>query len=74
MLAINANYLPIFQAILMILVSKCMVYRVFSDKTYLSLGLLSRLRSSMMSVTYNGCCGCSILGCLSRKMWMWDVV
>ena len=40
---LNAHYLPIFQPILMILVSKFMVYRAHSDKTYLSLGLLSPL-------------------------------
>ena len=40
---LNANNLPIFQPILMILVSKFMVYRALSDKTYLSLGLLSPL-------------------------------
>ena len=39
----NANNLPIFQHILMILVSKFMVYRALSDKTYLSVGLLSPL-------------------------------
>ena len=44
MLAIlNAHNFPIFQTILMILVSKCMVHRARSDKTYLSLGLLSPL-------------------------------
>ena len=37
----NAHNLPIFQPILMILVSKFTVNRVFSDKTYLSSGLLS---------------------------------
>ena len=41
---LNVNYLPIFQPILMILVSKSMVHRAISDKTYLSLGLLSPLR------------------------------
>ena len=41
---LNAHNLPIFQPILMILVSKFMVHRVLSDKTYLSLGLLSPLR------------------------------
>ena len=40
---LNVHNLPIFQPILMILVSKFMVYRVLSDKTYLSLGLLSPL-------------------------------
>ena len=41
---LNVHNLPIFQRILMILVSKFMVHRVLSDKTYLSLGLLSPLR------------------------------
>ena len=38
---LNAHNLPIFQLILMIFVSKFMVHRALSDKTYLSLGLLS---------------------------------
>ena len=41
--SLNAHNLPIFQPILMILVSKFMVHRALSDKTYLSLGLLSPL-------------------------------
>ena len=41
---LNAHNLPIFQPILMILVSKFMVRRALSDKTYLLLGLLSPLR------------------------------
>ena len=40
---LNAHNLPIFQPILMILVSKFMVHRALSDKKYLSLGLLSPL-------------------------------
>ena len=40
---LNAHNLPIFQPILMILVSKFMVHRALSDKTYLSLWLLSPL-------------------------------
>ena len=40
---LNAHNLPIFQPILMILVSKFMVHRAPSDKTYLFLGLLSPL-------------------------------
>ena len=40
---LHAHNLPIFQPILMILVSKFMVHRALSDKTYLSLGLLSPL-------------------------------
>ena len=41
--SLNAHILPIFQPILMILVSKLVVYKTLSDKTYLSLGLLSPL-------------------------------
>ena len=43
--SLNSHNLPIFQPILMILVSKFMVHRAVSDKTYLSFGLLSPLRS-----------------------------
>ena len=42
---LNAHNLLIFQPILMILVSKFMVYRALSDKTYLLLGLLSALNT-----------------------------
>ena len=41
--SLNAHNLPIFQPILMILVSKFMIHRALSDKRYLSLGLLSPL-------------------------------
>ena len=41
--SLNAHNFPIFHPILMILVSKFMVHRALSDKTYLSLGLLSPL-------------------------------
>ena len=41
--SLNAHNLSIFQPILMVLVSKFMVHRALSDKTYLSLGLLSPL-------------------------------
>ena len=41
--SLNGHNLPIFQLILMIHVSKFMVHRALSDKTYLSLGLLSPL-------------------------------
>ena len=40
---LKAHNLPIFQSMLMILVSKFMVHRAVSDKTYSSLGLLSPL-------------------------------
>ena len=41
--SLNVQYFPISHPILMILVSKFMVLRVLSDKTYLSSGLLSPL-------------------------------
>ena len=41
--SLNAHNFPIFQPILMKLVSKFMVYRALSDKTYLLSGLLSPL-------------------------------
>ena len=44
--SLNAHNLPIFQPILIILVSNFMVYRALSDRTYLSLGLLSPLMVS----------------------------
>ena len=40
----NAHNFPVYQLILMILVSKFMVNRALSDKTCLLLGLLSPLR------------------------------
>ena len=39
--SLNAQNFPIFQQLLMILVPKLIVHRALSDKTYLSLGLLS---------------------------------
>ena len=41
--SLNAHSLLIFEPILMILVSKFMVYSALSDKAYLLLGLLSPL-------------------------------
>ena len=41
--SLNAHTFPIFQPILMIIVSKFMVHKALSDKTYLSLGLLTPL-------------------------------
>ena len=43
LISLNAHDLPIFQSILMILVSIFMFHGALSDKTYLSLGLLSPL-------------------------------
>ena len=42
--SLNAHNFLIFQPILMTQVSKFMVYRALSDKTYLLLGLWSPLR------------------------------
>ena len=42
--SLNAHNLPIFQPILMMLISQFMVHRALSDITYLSLGLLSHLK------------------------------
>ena len=50
--SLNAHNCPIFQPILMILVSKLMVYRALADKTYLSLGLLSPLRIRYQPAKY----------------------
>ena len=44
--SLNAHNFPIFQPILMILVSKIMAHRAPSDQTYLLLGLLSSLIST----------------------------
>ena len=41
--SLNAHIFPIFQPILVILVSKFMVRRALADKTYLLIGLLSLL-------------------------------
>ena len=41
--SLNVHNLPIFQPILMLLVTKFMFYITLSYKTYLSLGLLSPL-------------------------------
>ena len=54
--SLNAHNFPIFQPILMILVSKFMVPRALSDKTYLSLGLLSLLTKGLIIYGF-----CSIL-------------
>ena len=41
--SLNAHNFPIFEPLLMILVSKFMVHRVLSENIYLLLGLLSPL-------------------------------
>ena len=50
--SLNVHNLPFFQPILMILVSKSMVHRALSDKTYLLLGLLSPLKFSDWCIIY----------------------
>ena len=55
--SLNTPNLPTFQPILVILVSKFMVHRALSDKTYLSLGLLSpltNLQHSNKSAEHHG--------------------
>ena len=47
--SLNAHNFPIFQPILMILVSKFMAHRAFFDKRYLLLGLLSPLMNILHS-------------------------
>ena len=48
--SLHAHNFLIFQQILMILVSKFMVYRALADKTYLLLGLRSPLRWKLFSL------------------------
>ena len=48
--SLNVHNFPIFQPILMILVSKFMVHRALSDKTYLSLELLSPLMCCLQTL------------------------
>ena len=48
--SLYAHNLPIFQPFLIILVSKFMVHRGLSDKTYLLLGLLSPLSTGSIHV------------------------
>ena len=53
--SLNAHNFPIFETILVILVSKFMVHKVLSDKAYLSLGLLSPL-NHMVYIPYSAQC------------------
>ena len=48
--SLNTHTFPIFQPILMIIVSKFEVHRAFSDKTYLLLGLLSPLGTDYIAI------------------------
>ena len=50
--SLNAHNFPIFQPILMILVSKFMVHRALFNKTYLLLGLLSPLILFLLNLKY----------------------
>ena len=54
--SLNAHNFPFFQPILMILVSKFMVYRALSGKTYLSLELLSPLTLCLLVSCYDNIC------------------
>ena len=51
--SLNACNFPIFQQILMALVSRCMVHRALSDKTYLLLGMLSHLNLISSNLSFN---------------------
>ena len=58
---LNAHTFPNFQPILMLLVSKFMVDKEFSDKTYISLGLLSPLMNCLdRCSTYGQICHCDL--------------
>ena len=48
--SLNDHNFPIFEQILMILVSKFMVHRIFYDKAFLSLGLLSLLTTTKFKI------------------------
>ena len=52
--SLNVHNLHIFHPILMILVSKSMVHRALSEKTYLLLGLLSPL-SNLQQERHRSC-------------------
>ena len=52
--SLNVHNFPIYQPILMKRVSKFMVYRALSDKTYLLSGLLSPLKMEL-AVQRNAC-------------------
>ena len=56
--SLNVHNFPIFQPILMKLVSKFMVYRALSDKTYLLSGLLSPL-INVPGCLLSECCWCN---------------
>ena len=62
---LNAHNLPIFQPILMILASKFMAHRAFSDETYLSLGLLSPL------ISYKGVCIYMAFNAMTNSTNLW---
>ena len=53
--SLNIHNFPIFQPILRRLVSKCMVYRALSDKTYLLSGLRSPLISTIKVNQFSNC-------------------
>ena len=50
--SLNTHNFPIFEPILIILVSKFMVHRVLSGETYLSVGLLFPLIYHCLSVKF----------------------
>ena len=68
---LNAHNLPIYQPILLILVSKFMVYRALSDKTYLLIGLLSPLKHFMNTLSKFMVSKCSIPDHVICYTWFW---
>ena len=60
--SLNVHNFPIFQLILMKLVSKFMVHRALFDKTYLSLELLS---PSIYKYIFFGCVGSCLIYCMN---------
>ena len=66
--SLNAHNLLIFQPILLTQVSKFMVYRALSDKTYLLLGLLSPLRTGVGSAEMSHLQNCSLKIYLKRAL------
>ena len=72
--SLNAHKFPKFQPILMILVSKIMVHRAFSDKTYLLLLWwlfpLTDFKLIFLFLNQNICCGYSKNGSFEHPKHM----
>ena len=70
--SLNAHNFPIFQPILMILVSKFMIHRALFNKIYLLLGLLSPLMSTC-ALFFIGKCSIisNVVTCQKRQSEDW---